>query len=156
MNLKLATQLRAAAQYRNQSATPGVTPFPGIHGMVRHPVYASRVTTKTTYERKSHGWTKVLRRERHPVVDRWGKGVLEMQSHPVGTLPTAFEDGQPVAFNQHVVMRPKEHLVPVTKPVRLDPTCAKGKYRALKRLARKGLLLKTGAAIINSLKGVPA
>ena len=132
MNQGLAKTLRAAAQYRNQSATPGILPFPGVARMYKHPVYATRVTTKTCYHRlpMMDKVTKVFTRVKHMVVDRWGKGVLEMETLPDG------------------VTRVKEQLVPVTKPARLDPQCAKAKYRALKRLARKGLLLSTAAALI--------
>jgi hypothetical protein len=159
VNAKLAKMLRGPAQYRNQSATPGVTPFPGIMRMYRHPVYSTRITTKTSFIRlpMEDKVTKVFTRVRHMVVDRWGKPIVEMVTHSPGTLPVAFgDDGKPTEFNKHVVVQPKEQVVPVVKPVRLDPTCAKAKYRALKRLGRKGLLIQTGAAIIDSLKEVPA
>jgi hypothetical protein len=157
--MRIAKELRGAAGYRNQSATPGITPFPGIQRMYRHPVYSTRVTTKTTFVRlpMEDKATKVLTRVKHMVVDRWGKPIVEMVTFAPGTLPVAFgDDGKPTEYNKYTVVQPKEQLVPVTKPARLDPACAKAKYRALKRLARKGLLLKTGAAIIDSLKEVPA
>lgn len=136
MNQGLAKTLRAAAGYRQQSATPGVLPFPGVEKrMYKHPVYSTRITTKTTYHRlpMMDSVTKVYTRVKRMVVDRWGKPVLEMETLPDGS------------------MRVKEQLVPVTKPARLDPTCAKGKYRALKRLARKGLLIGAGTAALAQL-----
>jgi hypothetical protein len=158
MNDKLLKVLRLAAGYRNQSATPGVLPFPGVARMYKHPVYATRMTTKTTYQRLPLATevSKVFTRVKRMVVDRWGKAIVEMESLAPGTVPTAFSDdgkGTPTAFNKHTIIRVKEQLIPVANPARLDPQCAKGKYRALKRLARKGLLLNVGAAIIAAQQG---
>jgi hypothetical protein len=158
MNQRLSKDLRVAAEYRNQSATPGVMPFPGVARVYKHPVYATRITTKTTYQRLplADKTSKVFTRVRHMVVDRYGKSVLEMETLAPGTVPVSFSDdgkNTPTAFNEHTLTRVKEQLVPVTKPARLDPQCAKGKYRALKRLARKGLLPTLGAAIIAAQQG---
>lgn len=129
MNLKKAKMLRGIAGYRNQTATPGTMPFPGVARAYRHPVYATR-----TYKRRD-GTTVT-----HMVIHN-GKPVLEMETFAAGKLPVEFDaDGKPTAFNTEPVTRVKEELVPVTKPAKLDPKCPKGVYRSLKRLHRKGLL----------------
>jgi hypothetical protein len=118
--------------------------------MYRHPVYATREVEKTCYVYlpMMKDPTKVTTKVRRMVTDTKGKPVVEMERFLAGTLPVEFDaEGKPVRYNTEEVVRPKEQLVPVPKPARLDPKCPKGVYRALKRLARKGLLMNVGAAI---------
>lgn len=127
MNDKLAKMLRGHAQYRNQSKTPAAMPFPGVARLYTHPVYQTREVVKSAYAilpllAKP---TKVFTTVRRFVLDQRGRPIPEMTDEKT----------------------PKTELVPVSKPARLDPASAKGKYRALKRLARKRLLMGLGAAI---------
>lgn len=152
MNDKKAKMLRAAAKYDPSAPQPKM-PFPGVARAYKHPVYATRLTTKTSYVRlpMDSKTTKVRTQVRRMVTDNREKPVLEMETHQPGTLPTAFgPDGKPTAFNKHVVVRPKEQLVPVSKPGRHAPRSPKGVYRGLKRLAKKGLLTGLGTAIVNA------
>lgn len=113
MNDKLAKALRKVAEYRQQTATPGIIPFPGIARMYQHPIYL-----------------------------RYDGRI------PILQMETVEVDGK-------TITRPKTQLVPVVKPVRLDPQCAKGKYRALKRLVRRGTLLQAGTAARTFLHKFP-
>lgn len=137
MNDKLAKALRKAAGYRNQSATPGVCPFPGIARMYTHPVYSTRSTKKSSYIRLPMGekFTKVFTTVTRLVLDSRGKPVIEMGAQP---------DPKTGAIV------PKTNLVPVVKPARLEQQSPKGMYRALKRLARKKMLAGLGAWILQS------
>lgn len=133
MNDKLAKMLRHHAQYRNQSATPATMPFPGVARMYSVPVYQTRERVKPSYAilpllAKP---IKVFTTLRRMILDHKGRPIPEMDVNPTTGAKT-----------------PRTELVPVSKPARLDPTSAKGKYRALKRLARKQLLQGLGAAIL--------
>ena len=159
MNDKLTKVLRRAAGYRNRTATPCPLKFPGIARMVRHPVYSTRVTRKSTYMRLPMGEaaTKVFTRVTHMVVDRWGDPIVVIETHLPGTLPVAFDaTNKPTEYNKFTVVKPKEQLVPVTKAARHEPGSTRGKYRALKRIARRGLLTELSIALDNAAKEVPA
>lgn len=134
MNDKLAKACRAAAGYRHQSATPGVIPFPGVARLYSHPVYTTREVVKSSYVRLPglEKTTKVFTTLTRMVLDSRGKPIMEMETKPDPKTG---------------MIMPKTQLVPVAKPVRLDPQCPKGLYRALKKLARRHTLLTLGAAI---------
>lgn len=137
MNDKLAKALRGAAQYRNQSATPGTMPFPGVARLYRHPVYETRQALRTEYVREGGRYVKRTYKVTRLMLDRLGKPVL---------APLVIDtDVKSETFGQHV---PQTALVPVTKPARLDPQQPKGVYRALKKLGVKKLLANIGQAII--------
>ncbi len=133
MNAKIAKELRKAAGYRNQSATPGTIPFPGVARMYEHPVYTTRPAFSTTYEPHPGVRGKMVRvthkRTAMNVMGRKGKEqyiplVLEEKVHPKSGA---------------TYYGPKLELVPVAKPAKLA-NCAKSVYRDLKRLLREGLL----------------
>lgn len=134
MNDKIAKALRGAAKYRNQTATPGVIPFPGVARMYSHPVYATRQTKKSSYIKLPllEKTTKVFTTLTRFVLDGHGKPIMEMNSQPDPKTG---------------ICLPKTELVAVPKPVRLDPQCPKGLYRALKKFARKHTLMTLGTAI---------
>lgn len=134
MNDKLAKSLRHAAGYRQQSATPGVIPFPGVARLYSHPVYTTRSTKKSSYVKLPgmEKTTKVFTTLTRFVLDGRGKPIMEMNPKP---------DPKTGMF------LPKTELVPVAKPVRLDPQCPKGLYRALKKFAKQNTLLGLGTAI---------
>ena len=134
MNDKLAKSLRHAAKYRNQSATPGVIPFPGVARMYSHPVYTTRQTKKSSYVKlpMMEGVTKVFTTLRRLALDGRGKPILEMADKPDPKTG---------------VIMPKTELVAVPKPARLDSQCPKGLYRALKKFAKQNMLLGLGTAI---------
>jgi hypothetical protein len=132
VNAKLAKSLRATAGYRNQSATPGTMPFPGVARLYTHPVYMTHQTRKSSFAKLPmiEKVTKVfttLTRLKHNHVE---KPILEVVTDPKTGLTT-----------------PKTTLVPVSKPARLNAAEPKGVYRGLKRLARKGLIMELGRQI---------
>jgi len=134
MNEKAAKMLRHAAGYRNQTATPGVIPFPGVARMYSHPVYTTRLTKKSSYVKLPlmEKTTKVFTTLKRFVLDGRGKPIIEMNSQPDPKTG---------------IRMPKTELVAVVKPVRLDPKCPKGLYRALKKFAKRNTLLGVGTAI---------
>src|SRR5258706_16482680 len=113
MNDKLAKSLRHAAGYRNQTATPGVIPFPGVARMYSHPVYSMRETKKSSYVKLplTEATTKHFTTLRRFVLDDRGQPIMEMNSRPDPTTG---------------IVMPKTELVAVPKPGRLDPQCPKG------------------------------
>lgn len=161
-----AKELRAVAGYRNQSATPGVIPFPGVARFYRHPVMSRRPAVRTSYTRLPLmlGVTKVETKLMSLVVDRKGNGIpmVEMRPRLEPVLdehgaPKLKPDGSPemtVVLGKNgqplTDMHTKEEMVPVPKPARLDPKCPKGVYRVLKKLARKGQLEDLGRAYITA------
>lgn len=120
MNGKQAKALRRAAGYRNQTATPGLMDFPGVARLVKMPRFERRDTVKTSYEFLP-GLEKPVKVD--TPVSRLMHG---WRRQPIALIDSS---GQPL-FD----------LVPVTNPARLRPTEPKGVYRALKKLARRGLL----------------
>jgi hypothetical protein len=133
MNLKKAKMLRHVAGYRNQSATPGTMPFPGVARMYKVPVYSKR-----TYTRRDG--TEVTK-----MVLAGNKPVMEMDIIPPGREPTEFDDdGKPTAYNTETIIRPKYELLPVSKPGRLDSKQPKGVYRQLKKMFKRGTLQQIG------------
>ena len=165
--------LRGVSGYRNQSATPGLIPFPGVARFYSHPVVSRRPAIRTSYVRlpMDDKVTKVRTRVMSMVLGARNLPVFEMELRPVfeptldangrqvydakgqpATHPV-LQDGQPV-----MRMQVKEAPVPVTKPARLDPRCPKGVYRSLKRLARRGVkgdrLVELGRAILSADKEV--
>lgn len=164
MDLK---SLRKAAGYKNEGRTPNPKmSFPGIARMYTHPVVSRREAVRTTYVKLPLDLkpTKVRTKVRSLVVDRWGKGITEVEQktrmravlNADGT-PKLKPNGQP---EMEPVLRKdgtlvtyygiKEQLVPVTRPARLDPKSPKGIYRALKKLARQGVLVQMGTAALTA------
>lgn len=139
MNSKTAKALRGAAQYKNQSKTPGTMPFPGIARLVRHPVYETRQADRSHYERRGNLWVK-----RWVTVTRLAHGANE---RPILAPLVMDQDPKSPTFGSYV---PPFSLVPVTKPGRLNPTEPKGVYRALKKLGVKDLLTSVGEAILKA------
>jgi hypothetical protein len=138
VNSKTAKQLRRAAGYRNQTATPGLMDFPGVARMVKHPRFERRETVKTSYEFLP-GLEKPVKVDT-PV----SRLVLGPRRQPIPVVETNPDFGKPIHGLPGVIdaqeIRQAFDLVPTTKPARLRPTEPKGVYRALKRLARRGLL----------------
>jgi len=160
MNAKLAKMLRGAAQYRNQSATPGVMPFPGVARLYQHPVFETRDVVKSSYVRLPlmDKTTKVFTTVRRLVLDNKGRPKQVMETQAIGTVPTFDERGVRNGTNLAPITKAKTDLVPVSKPARLDSQCPKGVYRGLKRLARRHLLTPLGMSFANisQLKGATA
>lgn len=153
MNDKIAKNLRHAAGYRNQTRTPGVMDFPGVARFYRQPVVSTRQAIKTCYVWMVHRYHKVQTKVTSIVVDRWGKGVMEMESFKPGTLPITdpLDPKKVIGYNTELVIRPKEQLVPVSKPGRLRAHEPKGIYRALKRMWRRGTLVSSFVAAIDAV-----
>lgn len=128
MNGRKAKMLRAAAQYRNQSATPGVMDFPGVSRMVHVPSFAKHETTKTSYVRLplDDGYTKVHTKVVRLVHGAGSKPILELNS-----------DGTP-----------KYDMVVLSKPGKLRAAEPKGVYRQLKKLSRRHGLFDFKAATL--------
>jgi hypothetical protein len=129
LNAKVAKELRAAAQYRNQTATPSTPKFPGVARLYSMPVYMTRPAMRSSYVSRNGEmvklWTKATAMH---VIGRKGK-------EPI--IPILMEHD---AKTQE--MTPKLELVPVTRPITV--TDQKKIYRALKRLNRRGLLAPAG------------
>lgn len=132
MNSKTCKRLRAAAGYRNATATPSTMPFPGVARMYSHPVYLTHYTRKSSYVRLplSEKTTKVFT-------------TLERLAHDDRERPVVKMDLDPKTG----LSKPKAALVPVSMPARLNAAEPKGVYRGLKRLARKGLIMELGRQI---------
>lgn len=151
MNDKLAKMLRHAAGYRNQSATPGTMPFPGVARFYRQPVASTRLTVKTCYVFMVDKYYKVQTKVLKLVVDRWGKAIMEMERCPPGSVPILHPiTGKEIGRNKEEIVRLKETLVPASKPGRLNATQPKGIYRALKRMVRKGVLIDVYQALVQA------
>lgn len=134
LNAKVCKELRKAAEYINQSKTPGSMPFPGIARMYSHPVYTRREAVTTTYEKKDGKMVRVYhKRASMNVLGR--KGTQEF-------IPTLMEPTYDKETGEFAGNKVKLELVPVTKPARLVD-CAKAAYRDLKRMAREGMLAPT-------------
>jgi len=138
MNLIRAKILRGAAGYKNQSKTPGKMQFPGVARFYKHISYLKQQVVETQYvparnvETWEIFWFKLHTVKQTLVRDRYGRPIPIMQEESEFiNIETGKRTPQ---------IEPAYDLVPVTKPARLDPQCAKGVYRALKRMARKGLL----------------
>ena len=144
MNAKKAKLLRKAAGYRNQTATPGTIPFPGImpRGFMMPQPTKRTVTAKT--------WNPATRKYEHAPAIRivnsgaWSRRGKFYMAEPVYDM-TIDENGKPV---------PKFDVMPTTKPGRLNDKQPKGLYRALKRIESKfglhglvGTLAAMGATI---------
>jgi len=130
VNAKTAKELRKAAGYVNQSSTPGTMPFPGIARMYSHPVYQTRDSFHTTYEKRGGRWVRVYhKRKAMAVIGRVGQQEI--------VLPALEEKVYPK--NGATYYGPVTELVPVSKPARLK-NCAKAVYRDLKRMLRQGIL----------------
>lgn len=142
MNGKQAKQLRQAAGYRNQTATPGVMDFPGVARFVRHPKFETHMATKASYEflPGSAKPTKV-ETEVQRLTLRHGKPVPLIEANPDYGKPRldAPRSGMSLLVNAEQ-FRQAFDLVPNSKPGRLRSTEPKGIYRTLKRLFRRGLL----------------
>lgn len=130
LNAKVAKELRAAAKYRNQTATPSKPIFPGVARFYTMPVYMTRPAMRSSYVRRDGVmvklWTKTTSMH---VIARHGK-------EP--TIPMLMEPDAKTG-----AMIPKLEMIPVTKPVTV--TNQKKIYRALKRLNRQGFLPRSDA-----------
>lgn len=133
LNAKAAKEMRSAAKYRNQTATPSHPEFPGVARLYSAPVYATRTKVEHSYEKRNGEMVKVLRNKRSMVMVHFrGRRsepqlVMDWQVYPKDH-PKAGEK----------FWGPKLEVIPVAKPV--AATGAKKIYRNLKRLYRKGLL----------------
>jgi hypothetical protein len=160
MNAKLAKMLRGGAQYRNQSATPGGMPFPGVARLYQHPVFETRYVIKSSYVHLPlmDKPTKVFTTVRRLVLDNKGRPKQVMETQAIGTVPTFDAHGVRNGTNLKPIVKAKTELIPVSKPARLDSQCPKGIYRSLKRLARRRLLKPLGVSLLNVslLKGATA
>lgn len=143
LNAKVARELRAAAQYRQQTATPSKPTFPGVARFYTMPVYARRSTLKSSYERKNGEMVRVFTKVSSlVVVGRKGREpipviVMGEHAHPATfTDKKGVERPHPKAGQKY--MGPKLEMVPATKPI--SATGEKKVYRQLKRLHAQGLL----------------
>lgn len=155
MNGKQAKALRRAAGYRNQSTTPGAMDFPGVARFVKHPKFETHEAIKTSYvflpgEAKP---TKVQTPVQRMTLDRDRKPVPLIEENPGYGKPIEGMDGL-VDAEQY---RQAFDLVPNSKPGRLRTNEPKGIYRALKKLARRGLLSAAAKAeeFIDELTAAP-
>lgn len=133
MNAKRCKALRAAAGYRNQTATPGTMPFPGImpHGY-QFPVLSRIKKTIRVFSRARGEPRKFVEVDRIANSGTWVRNGNFYSAEPVFMMS---KDGTP-AFQ----------IMPVSKPGRLNKDQPKGLYRALKKLERK-------AGLSNIVKG---
>lgn len=132
MNAKKAKMLRHAAEYRNQSATPGVMDFPGIARMIKVPMFDTHPAVKTSYIKL-------------PMDDHFTKVHTEVQRLTHG------KDGKPIMLMELPTaplykLEPKYQIVALSKPGKLRTTEPKGLYRQLKKLASKHGMFKPGQA----------
>lgn len=123
MNAKRAKSLRAAAGYRNQTATPGTMPFPGIMPRGYQFPVLSREPKKV----------RVLNRVK-------GKPRKYIEVQRIVNSGTFARNGdrwlaEPV-FMRNKDGTPAIQIMPVSKPGRLNAQQPKGIYRELKRLER--------------------
>ncbi len=138
MNGKKAKALRQAAGYRNQTATPGIMDFPGVARFVKHPRFEMHEAVKTCYIQLpgGAGHTKVETTVRKLTLGAGRQPIMAMEANPNYGKPI---DGTPGLIDNER-FTPAFDLVPNSKPGRLRATEPKGIYRALKKLARRGLL----------------
>ena len=142
MNAKKCKELRRAAQYRNQTATPGVMDFPGIARMVKAPMFSKHTAIKTCYHRlpMDSEVTKVFTEVTKLDVDKHGKPVMVLEKDPTTGL-----------------IGPKYELQANSKPGKLRGTEPKGVYRAMKKFVRRfGFDALTFAARQDFIQGQPA
>lgn len=129
MNEKRAKALREAAQYRNQSKTPGTMPFPGIFPRGYRLPAVERRTKKVRIFNRTPGQPRKYREVTSIVhsgrIQRVGKFWIPI---PVVPMIQDKKTGQ---------MIQKFEIMPVSKPGRLNEKEPKGIYRKLKRLDRK-------------------
>jgi len=138
MNGKKAKALRQAAGYRNQTATPGAMDFPGVARFVKHPRFETHEAVKTSYvflpgDTKP---TKIETKVRKLALGPGRQPIMVMEANPNYGKPV---EGMPGLIDAEQ-FTPAFDLVPNSKPGRLRATEPKGIYRALKKLARRGLL----------------
>lgn len=146
MNDKKAKALRREAKYRNQTATPGTMPFPGVARFYAHPTYLMHTVIKTHY-----GWatipehidveTGVVTPE-HRVFKKISRPVTKVKLNARGKaqelleyVPEHWDIETFEMTREH--MRPKTSMVPVTKPALLNDKEPKGVYRGLKRIEKR-------------------
>jgi hypothetical protein len=145
MNAKRAKALRAAAKYRNQTATPGTMPFPGIMPRgYRFPV-VNRITKLVRVFSRIKGqprkFIEVQRIENSGAFSRLGNFYSAEPVWKMAWYPKLDENGKPVG----IVVEGQGagewgqafEIMPVSKPGRLNAKQPKGIYRELKRLERK-------------------
>lgn len=138
MNGKKAKALRQAAGYRNQTATPGAMDFPGVARFVKHPRFETHEAVKTCYIQRPGDvkHTKIETKVRKLTLGAGRQPIMVMEANPNYGKPI---EGIPGLLDAEQ-FRPAFDLVPNSKPGRLRATEPKGIYRALKKLARRGLL----------------
>lgn len=142
MNAKKCKELRHAAQYRNQTATPGVMDFPGVARGVKVPVFSKHSAVKTCYQRLSMTGevTKIFTDVVKLDVDRFGKPIMALEQDPKTKL---FGPKYEVQFN--------------SKPGKLRANEPKGVYRAMKKFVRHfGFGALNFAARQDFIQGQPA
>lgn len=163
MNSKQAKMLRAYAEYKNQSKTPGTMPFPGVKRFYAHPDYTMHTITKTSYEpcwlieEGRWGWYKARRQVTKMKLDSRGK------ADPIYEIVPEHIDIETAEVTPPFV-RAKSHPVPVTKPAVLSDKEPKGVYRGLKRIHKKWGLVnfwnaartKTVAELVQPFKSAVA
>lgn len=133
MNAKRCKALRAAAQYRNQTATPGTMPFPGIMPRgYQFPVLSRIVKEVRVFNRTPNQPRKFVEVKR---ITNSGTFVRNGNFYSAEPVFMMNKDGTPAM-----------QIMPVSKPGRLNAEQPKGLYRALKRLERK-------AGLSNIVKG---
>lgn len=138
MNSKKAKALRQAAGYRNQTATPGAMDFPGVARFVKHPRFETHEAVKTCYIQRPGDvkHTKSETKIRKLTLGAGRQPIMAMEANPNYGKPV---EGMPGLIDAEQ-FTPVFDLVPNSKPGRLRATEPKGIYRALKKLARRGLL----------------
>lgn len=126
LNAKVAKELRRAAKYRNQTATPSRPEFPGVARLYSAPVYMTRPHLSSSYVwKRGEGWVKMWTKSTSMhVIARKGK-------EP--TIPLLMEHDAKTC-----TMKPKLEIIAVAK--RVTATAEKHIYRQLKRLNARGLL----------------
>lgn len=149
MNQKRAKSLRSAAGYRNQSATPGTMPFPGISKTGRRfPVIETRTAKVKEWSRKLGKYILVTK-ERIINAGTFSRTGNFYSADPVWKMqwyPKLDAEGKPVSLGPEgkVIDGMGEGewgeafgIMPTSLPGRLNGKEPKGLYRALKRLDRK-------------------
>lgn len=119
MNAKTCKALRAAAKYKNATATPTERKFPGVGKVLQFPLVKRN--------ENGHVWAS----NRFVFTGRWWQ-------HDVSPVWNVGEDGKTT---------PAFELVPTTKPFRIETDQPRGQYRALKRLNKRVGLANIAAGL---------
>lgn len=150
LNAKKAKELRRAGGYKNQTLTPGVTPFPGIHHLAEFPLVKTRTTIKRSSAIINGEWSVVETPLATATGRRFAKGMFAAELILEQHYPVI--DKETGERSRTAVWRQVTQPTPITKPAKLYTTQPKGIYRSLKNLHRKNVLTVFGDFIDNGIE----